>query len=149
MEHATGTRRNNSPALVPVADSKDVGYAEMAAIQSGPEVVNAVLPAESTDSDVRKGVVMGCSTAAIALTAVSIFVGLFLHPAVLVLLVVGNGACLTLAYKYGYRAVASEPAPPEASSRADLEPQTVAKSTDQKVQVPMIQIDPPTMVAEL
>lgn len=121
----------------------------MAAAQNGTVVVvdGAPLPV-AADVDVRKGVVLGCSTAAIAVTALSVFVGLFLHPAVLLLLVLGNGTCITVAFKYGYRTAVKE-APPAAASRVDVDGQSASKGADQKVQVPVIQIHPPKIVTEL
>lgn len=120
----------------------------MAAAQSGTVVVVDGAPQpDAADVDVRKSVVLGCSTAAIAVTALSVFVGLFLHPAILVLLVLGNGTCITVAYKYGYKATV-EAAPPTSTSKTDVDGQSTSKGADQKVQVPVIQIHPPKIVTE-
>ncbi|CAN7946360.1 unnamed protein product [Ixodes hexagonus] len=111
-------------------------------------VADGAPPPDAADVDVRKTVVLGCSTAAIAVTALSVFVGLFLHPAILLLLVLGNGTCITIAYKYGYK-TAVEEAPPAAASKTDAHGQSAPKGTGQKVQVPVIQIHPPNIVTEL
>lgn len=79
----------------------------------------------------RSAVLLGCTAASVATTAVGIFAGIFLHPGLLLLLVMGNAASMALALRFGYLPAATK-AP---------EGKTVA--------VPVIHIHPPKTVTEL
>ncbi|KAK8772191.1 uncharacterized protein LOC144113095 [Amblyomma americanum] len=85
----------------------------------------------------RNAVLLGCSAASIVATAVGVFAGIFLHPAIVLLLVLGNAASVALALRCGYRAVQPEPLG------------NAAKAPDGKPVLPVIQIYPPKMVTEL
>lgn len=86
----------------------------------------------------RNAVLLGCSAASIMATAVGVFAGIFLHPAVVLLLVLGNAASVALALRFGYRAVL-----PEQPGNAIKVP------AGSRTVVPVIQIYPPKMVTEL
>lgn len=79
----------------------------------------------------RSAVLVGCTAASMATTAVGIFAGIFLHPGMLLLLVLGNAASMALALRFGYL--------PEAAKAPGVK--TMA--------VPVIQIHPPKIVTEL
>lgn len=80
----------------------------------------------------RSAVLLGCTTASVATTAIGIFAGIFLHPGLLLVLVLGNAASMALALRFGYLPAAATKAP---------EGKTLA--------VPVIQIHPPKTVTEL
>ncbi|XP_075533265.1 uncharacterized protein LOC142566268 isoform X2 [Dermacentor variabilis] len=68
-------------------------------------------------------------------TAAGLFAGIFLHPALLLLLVFGNVTSVALAMRFGYRT--HEPSADE------------TKATVGRAVVPVIHIHPPKMVTEL
>lgn len=80
----------------------------------------------------RGAVLLGCTAASVATTAVGIFAGIFLHPGMLLLLVLGNAASMALALRFGYL--------PEPTKKAP---------GGKAMAVPVIHIHPPKIVTEL
>ncbi|KAH8018844.1 hypothetical protein HPB51_012798 [Rhipicephalus microplus] len=83
----------------------------------------------------RNAVLLGCSAASMLATATGLFAAIFLHPALVLVLVFGNATSVALAMRFGYRAY--EP------------PTNNAKASACKTVVPVIQIHPPNMTTEL
>lgn len=83
----------------------------------------------------RSAVLLGCSAASMVATAAGLFAGIFLHPALVLVLVFGNATSVALAIRFGYRAY--EP------------PTNDTKASACKTVVPVIQIHPPKMTTEL
>uniref|UniRef100_A0A224Y8E1 Uncharacterized protein n=1 Tax=Rhipicephalus zambeziensis TaxID=60191 RepID=A0A224Y8E1_9ACAR len=83
----------------------------------------------------RNAVLLGCSAASMLVTAAGLFAGIFLHPALVLVLVFGNATSVALAMRFGYRAY--EP------------PTNSTKASACKTVVPVIQIHPPKMTTEL
>ncbi|XP_077543674.1 uncharacterized protein LOC144155868 isoform X1 [Haemaphysalis longicornis] len=79
----------------------------------------------------RSAVLVGCTAASMATTAVGIFAGIFLHPGMLLLLVLGNAASMALALRFGYL------------------PEATKASGGKAMAVPVIHIHPPKIVTEL
>lgn len=53
-------------------------------------------------SAAQRWLIISCSAGAVTISAVTIFVGIFVSAAIMPLLVVGNGICIAIAYMYGY-----------------------------------------------
>lgn len=83
----------------------------------------------------RNAVLLGCSAASMVATAAGLFAGIFLHPALVLVLVFGNATSVAFAIRFGYRA--REP------------PSSETKVNACKTVVPVIQIHPPKMTTEL